>query len=144
MKQLETVAGDAGCYYYGLAANVLNDLIGLAHDNRLTRQQYIMFALADLITQVEVGASLARKAVNLSSVGDREAEKVNAMSRIFACDVAQLAARTAAKILLGSGVFDKDTVSAFFETISYDELICGYRNIIPDMDLVADCLFKRR
>ena len=57
MAKLDRDAGDLGCGSYGLAAEALNQTITLVNDHRLTRQQYIMFALADMMTHVEVGAS---------------------------------------------------------------------------------------
>lgn len=143
MEDLDSAVGDAGCRFYGLAANALNDAIMLVNDNRLTKQQYIMFALADMMTHVEVGASMARKAIKLDKTSNPGAEKIKAMSRIFANDTAQLVAQNILKILRGSGVFDKQTVSEFMETIAFNELICSYENIIKDMDMVADILFER-
>lgn len=143
MEELDSAVGDAGCRFYGLAANALNDAIMLVNDNRLTKQQYIMFALADMMTHVEVGASMARKAMKLDKTGDSGAAKIKAMSRIFANDTAQLVSQNILKILQGSGIFDKQTVSEFMETIAFNELICSYENIIKDMDMVADILFER-
>lgn len=143
MEELDSAVGDAGCRFYGLAAKALNDAIMLVNDNRLTKQQYIMFALADMMTHVEVGASMARKAMKLDKTGDPGAAKIKAMSRIFANDTAQLVAQNILKILQGSGIFDKQTVSEFMETIAFNELICSYENIIKDMDMVADILFER-
>ena len=143
MEELDSTLGDAGCRFYGLAAKALNDAIMLVNDNRLTKQQYIMFALADMMTHVEVGASMARKAMNLNKTGNPGAEKIKAMSRIFANDTAQLVAQNILKILKGSGVFDQQTVSEFMETVAFNELICSYDNIIKDMDIVADILFER-
>jgi len=143
MEKLNTVVGDAGCRFYGLAAGVLNETIMRVHDNRLTRQQYVMFTLADMMTHVEVGASLARKAVALTEAGDPEAEKIKVVSRIFADEVAQLITRNALKILMGSGVFDQKAVSDFMETVSYNELFLSGQNVISDMDMVADILFER-
>jgi alkylation response protein AidB-like acyl-CoA dehydrogenase len=143
MEELDTDVGDAGCRLYGLSAGVLNETITLVHDNRLTRQQYVMFSLADMMTHVEIGASMARRAVALSKAGDPEAEKIKIMSRIFADEVAQLVTRNALKILMGSGVFDQKAVSDFMETVSYNELILSGLNVINDMDKVADILFER-
>ncbi len=134
---------DAGCLFYGLAASALNNTIMLVNDNRLTKEQYIMFALADMMTYVEVGASMARKAMNLTKSGDPEAEKIRAMSRIFANETSQLVARNILKILMGSGVFDQSSISDFIETISYNKLIRSFQNVIKDMDIVADILFER-
>ncbi len=143
MEKLDTVVGDAGCRLYGLSAGVLNETIMRVHDNRLIRQQYVMFNLADMMTHVEVGASLARKAVALTEAGSPEAETIKIMSRIFADEVAQLVTRYALKILMGSGVFDQKAVSDFMETVSYNELFFSGQNVINDMDMVADILFER-
>ncbi len=143
MKELDRAMGDAGCRFYGLAAKALNDAIMLVNDNRLTKQQYIMFALADMMTHVEVGASMARRAMKLDKTGNPGAEKIKAMSRIFANDTAQLVAQNILKILKGSGVFDQETVSEFMKTVAFNELICSHDNIIKDMNIVADILFER-
>ena len=143
MEKLDTVVGDAGCRLYGLSAGVLNETIMRVHDNRLIRQQFVMFNLSDMMTHVEVGASLARKAVALTEAGSPEAETIKIMSRIFADEVAQLVTRKALKILMGSGVFDQKAVSDFVETVSYNELFFSGQNVINDMDMVADILFER-
>lgn len=143
MEELDSAMGDAGCRFYALAANALNDAIMLVNDNRLTKQQYIMFTLADMMTHVEVGASMARKAMKLDQTGNPGAEKIKAMSRIFANNTAQLVAQNILKILQGSGVFDQQAVSEFMERVAFNELICSYENIIKDMDIVADILFER-
>jgi alkylation response protein AidB-like acyl-CoA dehydrogenase len=103
MEELAKAMGDAGCRFYGLAAKALNDAIMLVNDNRLTKQQYVMFALADMMTHVEVGASMARKAMNLNKTGNPGAEKIKAMSRIFANNTAQLVAQNKAMNLNKTG-----------------------------------------
>ena len=143
MEELDAVVGDAGCRFYGLAAGILNDTIMRVHENRLTRQQHVMFSLADMMTHVEVGASMARKAVALSQTGDPEAEKIKAMSRIFADEVAQLVVRNAQKILMGCGLFDLNTAADFMDTVELNTLVCSAHNVIRDMDMVADILFER-
>jgi len=143
MEELNNTLNDAGCKFYGLAAKALNDTIMLVHDNKLTRKQDIMFALSDMMTHVEVGASMARKAKSLVEAGDPKAEKIKAMSRIFANEAAQVVAHNMLKILMGSGAFDQKIVSDFMEAISYNKLLGSYENVIKDMDMVADILFER-
>jgi alkylation response protein AidB-like acyl-CoA dehydrogenase len=143
MKTLDSEGDNAGCRLYGLSAAILNDTIMRVHENRLTRQQHIMFLLADMMTVVEVGAALARKAVALSKSGDAQAEKFCAMSRIFADETAQLVSRNAVTILLGSGVLDQNAIQDFMTAHSYHQLVCSSLNIINDMDRVADILFAR-
>ena len=143
MKALDSEADNAGSRLYGLSAEILNDTIMKVHENRLTRQQHIMFLLADMMTVVEVGAALARKAVALSKSGDAQAEKISAMSRIFADETAQLVSRNALTILLGSGVFDQKAIQDFMTVHSYHQLVCSCLNLISDMDRIADILFAR-
>ncbi|UCH20509.1 MAG: acyl-CoA dehydrogenase family protein [Deltaproteobacteria bacterium] len=143
MEKLHAAAGDIGCLSYGLAAKILNDTIMLVHSNKLTRKQYVMFALADMMTHVEVGASMARKAAAAAQAGDDAAEKLNTMSRIFANEVAQLVAQNVIKIIMGIGIFDKSAVTEFLDNTSYYELMNSYRDVINDMDTVADILFER-
>ncbi len=143
MDKLNADADDVGCRSYALAAAALNQTIALAHDNRLTRQQYVMFALADMMSYLEIGASLARKAVSVSIAGGSETEKIKAVSRIFASETAQLTAQNILKIVLGSGVFDQAAVDKFMESVAFSQLIQGARNIINDMDRVADFVFER-
>jgi alkylation response protein AidB-like acyl-CoA dehydrogenase len=143
METQDSEGDNAGCRLYGLSAAILNDTIMRVHENRLTRQQHIMFLLADMMTVVEVGAALARKAVALSKSGDAQAEKFCAMSRIFADETAQLVSRNAVTILLGSGVFDQNAIQNFMTAHSYHQLVCSSLNIINDMDRVADILFAR-
>ncbi|MBW2252906.1 MAG: hypothetical protein JRF60_20395 [Deltaproteobacteria bacterium] len=159
MKELSETLNDLGCSFYSIAASALNDTIKLVHENKMTRKQYIMFSLADMMTHVEVGASLARRAGMMTHVevgaslarragmaeraGKREAKKLKAMSRIFANEVSQLVAQNILKIVSGSGLFDINTVSAFLEKISYNQLLYSYQGVIEDMDKVADILFER-
>lgn len=143
MAELDRQFDDIGARFYGLAANALNRIITLVNDNRLTKKQYIMFALADMMTYVEVGASLVRKVKALIKEDDAEAERMKVISRIFSNEVAQLVAQNSMKILKGSGAFDKPFAAGFLKTIAYDDLNDSYHNIINDMDKAADILFKR-
>lgn len=143
MDALEASMRDAGCRFYGLAAKALNEAVTLVHDNRLTRKQYIMFALADMMTYVEVGVGLARRAKRLTDAGDAKAEKIRAMSRIFAHETSELAIRNIRKILMGTGIFSPEFTAEFMEKISVQDLSASALNVINDMDQVADILFRR-
>ena len=143
MEKLGAERDDIGCRYYGLASGALNDLINLVHENRLTRKQFIMFTLADLMTVVEVGTCFARKAFALTKKGSHDAEKFRTMSRIFAAEVADLAASVIRKILMGTGNFDDSFITGFMKQTAYDQFAGSCKNIINDMDKVADMLFER-
>jgi len=143
MERLHETFKDLGCKFYACASNAVNETINLVHENRLTRKQYVMFLLADMITHVEIGACLAHKAAKAAESGDGKAERLKAISRIFANEVSQVVAQNILKIIMGTGVFNQGFVLEFMEKISYRELIGSYENLITDMDLVADSVFKR-
>lgn len=143
MDKLNSSVADVGYRYYGLAAKALNDTIILVHENKLTRQQYIMFLLADMMAHVEVGASLARKSAVLIQNGGNEAEKFKIISRIFANETVRVVLNNMDKILMGSGIFDRNQILDFMASIPYNELMLSYENVLTDMDKLADILFER-
>lgn len=143
MSALDGDVNDAGCRYLDQAAKALNQTIDFAHNNRLTRQQAVMFDLADMMTWVEVGAALARKAVRLEKAGDAEAAQMKAMARIFAGEVSQVVGENALRLVSGTGAADQGAVDQFLSDIGYVELLGARRNWTVDMDQVADIIFER-
>jgi alkylation response protein AidB-like acyl-CoA dehydrogenase len=143
MDKLHAEFGDLGCRIYGLAARALNQTVNLVNDHRLTRRQYIMFALADMMTHVEVGASLARRAFKCCRRGDSGAEKIKLISRLFSNEVAEVVAQNIFKIVLGCGEFDQKTAAEFMAKVGYAEMTQSFRNLINDMDQLADIVFER-
>lgn len=143
MQRLDGEVDDIGGRIYGLAADALNQAIDLAHEQRLTKQQYVMFALADMMAHVEVGASLARRAFATVKNGDAVANKMKLISRIFANEVAQMVSQGILKIVMGCGACDLDMTNNFLQKIAYTELTASCQNIINDMDQLADIVFER-
>ena len=143
MDRLHTESGDLGCESYGLAARALNQTVTLVNDHRLTRQQYIMFALADMITHVEVGAGLARRAIKCSRDGDPETEKIKLICRLFGNEVAQVVSQNILKIILGCGEFDQKTATDLLAKVGHTDLTNSFQNIIKDLDRLADIVFER-
>ncbi len=143
MDRRHTQCDDAGCRFIGLAARALNKTIFLVDENRLTREQYVMFAVADMMMHVEVAASLARRAAAVGGENNAQAEKVCLFSRLFANEIAMLVSHNILKILRGSGVFESDQISTFLTETSHAALADSYQNIIPDMNRAADMIFNR-
>jgi alkylation response protein AidB-like acyl-CoA dehydrogenase len=142
MTALDATVADAGCRFYALAANALNKTIDLAHNNRLTRQQALMFDLADMMIHVEVGVSLARKASRLAQANDPEAEKFKAIARVFAGEVTQVVGEKALRIAM-SGELDEAAAQQHLADIAYTEMLAGRTNWAKDMDRIADFIFER-
>jgi alkylation response protein AidB-like acyl-CoA dehydrogenase len=143
MLKLDGEVDHIGGRIYALAARALNEAIDLAHEQRLTRQQYVMFALADMMAHVEVGASLARKAYNQVRSGDAAPDKIVLISRLFANEAAQMVSQGILKIVMGCGACDLDMTNDFMQKIAYTELTASCQNIIHDMDQLADIIFER-
>jgi alkylation response protein AidB-like acyl-CoA dehydrogenase len=142
MDGLDARAAGVGCRYYAVAARALNEAVMLVHRNKLTKKQFVMQLLADMMTHVEVGAAMGRKAAAASS-DDADARKLQLISSIFACDVARLTAHHLLLILQGTDLFDPRNVSEFLDTVRYHDLFQSYQNVINDMDALADILFER-
>ncbi|MGB5745689.1 MAG: acyl-CoA dehydrogenase family protein [Desulfobacterales bacterium] len=143
MMRLDGEVDDIGGRIYGLAASALNQAIDLAHEQKLTKQQYVMFALADMMAHVEVGASLARKALAKVTNGQADAGKMELISRLFANETAQMVSQGILKIVMGCGACDLDMTNDFMQKIAYTELTASCQNIINDMDKLADIVFER-
>jgi len=143
MQRLDGEVDDIGGRIYGLAADALNQAIDLAHEQGLTKQQYVMFALADMMAHVEVGASLARRAFATVKNGDADADKMKLISRLFANEVAQMVSQGILKIVMGCGACDLDMTNDFMQKIAFTELTASCQNIINDMDQLADIVFER-
>lgn len=143
MKALDASVPETSAGTYALAARALNETIMFAHSHKLTKQQYIMLCLADMMTYVEVGVSMARRAGRLVQEDAPDAGKIVIMSRVFASEVAEVVTKNAMKIIMGPGLFDEQTTLELKKKIGYEELVGSYSGLIRDMDAVSDILFDR-
>ena len=129
--------GQARCRTMAACARALNRTIDFAHENRLTRHQQVMFALADMMAHVEVGESMARLAVKQAH------ETTLATARVFANTCARLVAEKTRLIVMGSDVVDAETADQFLQSLDLPALEGSYRGLIDDMDRIADRIFER-
>jgi alkylation response protein AidB-like acyl-CoA dehydrogenase len=143
MNDLNASFPDGGCAMYAIAAIALNETVMLVHRNKLTRQQSVMFALADMMAYVEVGCAMARKAAADAKKGDPSAERHRLVSKIFANNVAQVMLQNTTSVLMGTGKFDQEQIADFTTTTNLHDLIQSYQNILGDMDKMADIIFER-
>ena len=137
LDRLHADCGQAGCRTVAACARTLNRTIDFAHENRLTRHQQVMFALADMMTHVEVGdsmAQLAAKQVDATTL---------ATARVFANTCARLVAEKTRLIVLGTGAIDADKADPFLRSLDLPSLESSYHGLIDDMDRIADRIFER-
>lgn len=139
-RGLDGLHGDchrAGCVTIAACARTLNRTIDFAHENRLTRHQQVMFALADMMAHVEVGDSMAQLAV-------KQADEISlATARVFAGTCARLVAQKARLIVMGSDAVNAETADRFLASLDLPALEGGCRGVIDDMDRIADRIFER-
>jgi alkylation response protein AidB-like acyl-CoA dehydrogenase len=135
--EMDRLTTDCGGRHIALAARILNRMISLANDNRLTREQFVMFLLADMMMHVEIAASLARKA------GADSDGRSAVFARLFAAETAELVSRNTLKVLQGAGPFDKQTADGYLAEMSHAGLNDSYRHLIADMNRAADIVFGR-
>jgi hypothetical protein len=109
----------------------------------MTRLQAVMFALSDMMTHVEIGVALARKAFCLTRGNDAQAEKFRIISRVFAGEVVQIVGENALMIFLGASEADQSAVDQFMADIAYHGMLGSLAKRVVDMDRIADFIFER-
>ncbi|MDL2274984.1 acyl-CoA dehydrogenase family protein [Desulfosarcina sp. OttesenSCG-928-G10] len=136
LETAHQASAPAGCDVLSTCARTLNRVIDFAHENKLTRHQQVMFALADMMTHVEVGDAMVREAAAGSDVDQ-------AAGRVFAAFCGRLVADKARLVVLGGETGDDPAADAFLASLDLSRLDQSSRGIIRDMDLLADHIFGR-
>jgi len=135
-KLAETVP-DCGLVVFEEAVRLVNRLIDEMHTRRLTRRQHLMFLLADMITHVEVGAALAKRAAT-----DGNQDGLKCAARIFSHETAKLVADGVRQIVLGSGGFSTDEAASLMTGPMFSAYNDSCQNLMADMDTMAAIIFK--
>ncbi len=134
---LEKLPEDSGAPLVSTAIRILNEVILSARKEKLTKSQYVMFQLADMMAWCEVGEALCQKAANHKG-RERTPEFMMAAARLFAREVAEKVYLNGLRIACGC---DKDMVEVK-ERLSSLDLARAMKSNMKDMDLVARELVK--
>ena len=86
-EALDKLPPDCGAQTVARSIRLLNDVVLNTRKHKLTRSQYVMFLLADMMTWCEVGEALCHKAAAGQGHG-RSPEFMKAVARLFAREVA--------------------------------------------------------
>jgi alkylation response protein AidB-like acyl-CoA dehydrogenase len=116
----------------------MNKIILGARKHKLTKSQYIMFLLADMMTWCEVGDSLCRKAASYEGEQNRSSIFMKAAARLFARDSVWKVHQNGLKIIHG---YDQ-RIEDVEETLNALNMGLAMKDSIKDMDLVAGELVK--
>ena len=136
-EHLEKLSQGIGSGELAAAIRVLNDIILTARKARLTKSQYNMFLLSDIMTWCEVGNALCIKA-SANESGKRSPEFMNATSRLFVREVVEKVIVNGLKIARGGDTILED-IAQEINDLNMTDLMDG---ILKDMDTVAHELVK--
>ncbi len=131
-EALDKLSPDCGARIVARSTRRLNDVILNTRKHKLTRSQYVMFLLADMMTWCEVGEALCHKAAAGPSQG-KSPEFMKAVARLFALEVETKVFLNGTKITQGCGEIMGDVVPKLKEI----DLGETSRSFMTDMDQVA-------
>ena len=131
-EALEKLPSDCGAQTVARSIRLLIDVALNTRKHKLTRSQYVMFLLADMMTWCEVGEALCHKAATEQGNG-RSPDFMKAVARLFAGEVATKACVNGTKIAQGCGEIMDEVVHRLKE-LDLGEIS---RNFMADMDKVA-------
>jgi alkylation response protein AidB-like acyl-CoA dehydrogenase len=129
---LEKLPEDCGAKQLAATIRVLNEMILGARKSKLTKSQYVMFLLADMMTYCEVGDALCRKAANHSGK-ERSSEFMNASARLFVREVVENLFINGFKVTQGCETAMDDVVQSL-NALNIAEIM---RDNLKDLDTVS-------
>ena len=133
-ETLEKLSEETGGPLVAKAIRVLNDVVLGARKNKLTKQQFVMFLLADMMTWCEIGKALCIKASGKGLSDKRTPEFLKTCARIFAREVIEKVTINGLKISQGCGTEINDLT----KKIRGLNIETAFLNNMKDMDSIAD------
>jgi alkylation response protein AidB-like acyl-CoA dehydrogenase len=134
---LEGLSAESGGPWLAAGIRILNELILEVRKVKLTKSQYVMFLLSELMAWSEVADALCRKAAS-GITAERTQEFLQAAARLFVNEVMGMIYLHGLKIIQGrNGEMAELTAS-----IRCLEMSSGVSGHLKDMDLVAAELVK--
>jgi alkylation response protein AidB-like acyl-CoA dehydrogenase len=126
-ESLDRLPGPCGAESLARAIRVLNEIVVHTRKHKLTRSQYVMFLLADMMTWCEVAEALCHKAAN------RSTGFIQAVSRLFAREAVTKVYLNGLKITQGY----EEKIEEILPMLKALEPSGLMNSILQDMDLVA-------
>jgi alkylation response protein AidB-like acyl-CoA dehydrogenase len=120
------------------AFRVLNEVIINSRKHKLTKSQYVMFLLADMMTWCEVANALCQKAAGYEGGQGRSTSFIKAAARLFVREAVEKVYVNGLKIAYGCG----DTIDALTENLNGLNVGLAMKDNLKDMDMVAAELVK--
>jgi alkylation response protein AidB-like acyl-CoA dehydrogenase len=133
-SQLGDVPDECGADILAGALRVINSMVIGVRKAKLTKSQYIMFLLGEMITWCEVAHALCLKAAGDQAAGGGSAEFLKVSARLFAREAAEKVYVNSLKVIHGGeagAAFDVPELGR----LSPDKIMNG---MFSDMHLIAD------
>ena len=151
MLTLETCCSGVGARHVALASRILNETLKVAFREKLTRKQFILFKLAEMMAAVESAASLCERArlvqegqgdgaASLFTDGAAQPGLIPAMARLHARSAAQTVLMNANLAVAGTGVLEAARVAEFRRENGFEKLLDAAEGSEADMDFVSECI----
>lgn len=134
--RLDTLPEDCGGPLLAMAVRILNDVTFFVRKNRLTKSQYFMFLLADMMTWAEVGNALCLKADTYEGGQGRSPDFIKACARLFAREASEKVVLNGLKII-GSSDKNIEETKEKLNALDLGSIMAG---ATKDMDLVSEGL----
>ncbi len=123
-----------------LAADALADTFLACHRQKLPREQWAMFELARLATEVETAVALADKAARDSGPGR---ELLMPCARLHGGAAARDVAVTGLRLLRASGRYDESEIEEWKDAVRFDDLLATADGELEEMNRVASALERQ-
>jgi alkylation response protein AidB-like acyl-CoA dehydrogenase len=145
VEALHATNPDLKADVFASVIRLVNRVFEEAHRVKATRQQYVMFHLADLATLVEIGAALIVKAARPEHALAGRSQYLENCARVNAALAAQAVFTIAGEIVYGTGKWEAEDARTIVESSGFD-YAASQAGIILDMDAlqtqVAEGAFK--
>lgn len=137
-EALEGLPNECGGPLLAKAMRIMNSVILSARKNKLTKAQYVMFLLADMMTWAEVGSAFCHKAALYQGEQSYSPRFLKAAARLFVKEAIEKICLGGLKIVAGCHKRDDEVTG---ELSSFD-LGHAMGDNLKDMDLIARELVK--
>ena len=135
---LDRLPEESGGPILARAMRTLNNVILSARRSKLTKSQYVMFLMADMMTWAEVGCALCHKAVVYQGEQNYSPSFLKAAARVFVREVVEKVYLNGLKIVSGCD----QRIDEVAEELNSLNVGHAMRDSLKDMDIVARELVK--
>ena len=132
-KDMARLPSETGGPMLANAMELMNEVIQRARKEKLTKNQYVMFQLADMMTWAEVAKALCRKAAEGGDGKQRTPEFMKAAARIFAREAICKIRDNGLFIAQGCGTVLDETAKKL-NALDTERILSGS---LADMDMIA-------